>query len=76
MPSDPNALKIQTINGRTITLNDWGKGYLGFRYEVTWEGRAEWNQRQTNSLEEAETIFEEWCRFAKVKSRGTNPASI
>ena len=76
MPSDPNILKIQDLNRRTVTLKDRGEGYPGLRYEVTWEAPAEWNQRQTNSLEEAETLYEQWCRFAKVKSRGANPTLI
>jgi hypothetical protein len=69
MPSDPNALKIQTINGRTITLNDRGEGYPGLRYEVTWKAPAEWNQHWTDRLEEAEARHEEWCRFAKVNPK-------
>ena len=73
MPSDPNILKIQDLNRRTVTLEEWGEGHPGLRYLVRWEGKRglkEENKHWTDHLEEAEVLYEEWCRLRVEKTVG------
>ena len=63
-------LKSETVHGITIEIiNLEEPDNPGTRYRVVWTDRAgkERNQRQFRNFGEAQELFEDWCRFARVR---------